>query len=420
MSFVPNQYVPVVSNGRAYQSFARVQGLGSRASSAARSDSAPLEWPPSPSPAPTLDSVVMPPPPRPSQQPSQSSQSIQQSTEQPSDTPSATPTPTPVAGRKRKADSALRDESAVTTLGITRQQHLAALRIQLLPEMKDKWRHSGYWFEVMQRYNQTGLPQHKNLNRTLPRLEKEFDKWLKGEGASETGRENEDELTVARREWAEFKAQYDSQQAALKQTLDQRNQARAATTASRDDMMNRQGRKRARVAGREADFDGYPEPDELDSMSNHDESSEDVTSEGSRPEAAAPRRPSQRPPSTPRLNSSSDTSARSTRSSRPRRQQIGPEEDDDTSYAIRHARNAFSDWLKGQDQADRAVTDEIREVKTQLTSHLQRVEGMISQLARQQANQAPARGFHHEPQVAFDDLGIDLGASIGVKSLDAV
>ncbi|KAI6856035.1 hypothetical protein KC365_g13403 [Hortaea werneckii] len=113
------------------------------------------------------------------------------------------------------------------------------------------------------------MPEQKSLNRALPKLEKEFEQCLMGEGASKTGRENEDELTVARREWAEFRADRAQRDEGISRNAKHKKNERAESSAAHKDMLKRRELKRARLVDEEVDSD---EP------SNHDNSPVDLTS----------------------------------------------------------------------------------------------------------------------------------------------
>ncbi|KAI7545279.1 hypothetical protein KC343_g15698 [Hortaea werneckii] len=92
---------------------------------------------------------------------------------------------------------------------LTREQHLVALRIQLSEDLRGKYDCEGYWAEAMRRYTLAGMPEHRSLDRTLPELDREFEEWLRFGQSSRTAGGCEDELTLARREWASLRAHHD-------------------------------------------------------------------------------------------------------------------------------------------------------------------------------------------------------------------
>ncbi|KAI7320352.1 hypothetical protein KC315_g9483 [Hortaea werneckii] len=67
----------------------------------------------------------------------------------------------------------------------------------------------GYWTEVTRRYMLAGMPEHKSLDRALPELDREFEECLGSGQTSKTAGKCEDELTLARREWASLRAYHD-------------------------------------------------------------------------------------------------------------------------------------------------------------------------------------------------------------------
>ncbi|KAI6825497.1 hypothetical protein KC342_g11018 [Hortaea werneckii] len=202
---------------------------------------------PPPTPSQPVPSTEQPPP---LPTPSQAAASIE-----------PLPPPTPSQPARRRI--------AYGHRGLSAEQHLVALRIQLSQEFKDKFGNNGYWDGVKNAYMLAGFPEHKSLNKALPKLEKEFDEWLKGEGASKTGRENEDELTVARREWADFPAERRQHDEAVERGMQRKKDQAIAASAARDDMMKRQGLKRSRLEAAAA---------EDTELSDHADSPIDLTS----------------------------------------------------------------------------------------------------------------------------------------------
>ncbi|KAI7154016.1 hypothetical protein KC349_g7925 [Hortaea werneckii] len=122
--------------------------------------------------------------------------------------PPATPQCTESSSRKQKASPAQPTPTAPTP-PLTRKQHLVALRIQLSEDLRYKYDCDGYWTEVTRRYMLAGMPEHKSLDRALPELDREFEEWLGSGQSSQTPGNCEDELTLARREWASLRAYHD-------------------------------------------------------------------------------------------------------------------------------------------------------------------------------------------------------------------
>ncbi|RMY42286.1 hypothetical protein D0866_00028 [Hortaea werneckii] len=122
--------------------------------------------------------------------------------------PPAAPQGTGSPSRKRKASLA-QPRLPTSDPRLTREQHLVALRIQLSEDLRYKYGCDGYWTEVTRRYMLAGMPEHKSLDRTLPELDREFEEWLGSGQSSKTAGKCEDELTLARREWASLRAYHD-------------------------------------------------------------------------------------------------------------------------------------------------------------------------------------------------------------------
>ncbi|RMZ14950.1 hypothetical protein D0864_00012 [Hortaea werneckii] len=121
----------------------------------------------------------------------------------------ASPSPgTETPSKKRKASPA-RPSHTASAPRLTREQHLVALRIQLSEDLRGKYDCEGYWAEAMRRYTLAGMPEHRSLDRTLPELDREFEEWLRFGQSSRTAGGCEDELTLARREWASLRAHHD-------------------------------------------------------------------------------------------------------------------------------------------------------------------------------------------------------------------
>ncbi|KAI7109674.1 hypothetical protein KC340_g12879 [Hortaea werneckii] len=104
--------------------------------------------------------------------------------------PPAAPQGTESPSRKRKASPA-QPRLPASDPRLTREQHLVALRIQLSEDLRYKYDCDGYWTEVTRRAG------------------REFEEWLGSGQTSKTAGKCEDELTLARREWACLRAYHD-------------------------------------------------------------------------------------------------------------------------------------------------------------------------------------------------------------------
>ncbi|RMY87552.1 hypothetical protein D0861_05320 [Hortaea werneckii] len=238
--------------------------------------------------------------------------------------PPVTPQGTESLSRKRKASPAriaprAQPRRGASTRGLTREQHLVALRIQLSHDMRDRWGCDGYWAEIMRQYKEAGMPEHRSLNKTLPKLAREFDEWLKREGNFNNEWERDDDLRFARREWAELMDEYDRmppgeremwRRAHGKALAEERAEALAderAEEAAREAEAEQQERKRPRLTGNDLHGDDGSCQDESisEGMSNHDDSSLDVTSaDESEEDMVAPEKDKRRfrsPPSSRRI-----------------------------------------------------------------------------------------------------------------------
>lgn len=114
--------------------------------------------------------------------------------------------------------------------------------------MKEMYGKEYYWEEVSERFKEAGFQPHKRLVQEIRNLEKQFDEWLEGGGNSMIGRENEDELTVARRKWAKFKAEERDRIARIEAKIAAERATKRKVSAADDDirrsnMMKRQGKK---------------------------------------------------------------------------------------------------------------------------------------------------------------------------------
>merc|ERR1711939_277116 len=155
MSFEAFQWQPGASSGDPGR-FSRVQQSPSPS---------PYPWSQSPAPLrpdpPAVDgsqsAYPMGPPPPPTPTPS-----VAPTTEEPPPPPAPTPPAAPPRSQPRR-------RPGYGNKGLTPQQHLTALRIQLSQEFKDKFGSNGYWDDVKNAYKLTGLIEHKSLNKALPK-----------------------------------------------------------------------------------------------------------------------------------------------------------------------------------------------------------------------------------------------------------
>lgn len=132
--------------------------------------------------------------------------------------------------------------------GLTDEEHLCVIRVCLKQDMKEMYGKEYYWEEVSERFKEAGFQPHKRLVQEIRNLEKQFDEWLEGGGNSMIGRENEDELTVARRKWAKFKAEERDRIARIEAKIAAERATKRKVSAADDDirrsnMMKRQGKK---------------------------------------------------------------------------------------------------------------------------------------------------------------------------------
>ncbi|KAI7548891.1 NAD(P)-binding protein [Hortaea werneckii] len=267
MSFQAIRYTPGVNTGD-YRMYARVGPYP------------PPQWvPPTPPPQHWQAPPPMLPPqwsgPPPTTCPPALPPATPQSSEPPSKKRKASPAPVAPKAQRRQGAS---------TRGLTREQHLVALRIQLSHDMRDRWGCDGYWAEVMRQYKLAGMPEHRSLNKTLPKLHREFDEWLKREGNFNNAWERDDELRFARREWAELMDEYDRMPPGEREMWRKAHGKALAEErefeAAREAEAEQQERKRPRLTDDDLYGDDGSGQDESisDGMSNHDDSSLDVTS----------------------------------------------------------------------------------------------------------------------------------------------
>ncbi|KAI6878597.1 hypothetical protein KC360_g8460 [Hortaea werneckii] len=381
MSFQAIQYAPGVNTGD-YRMYARV---GPRP--------APQWVPPTPppqqwqAPSPMLPQQMFAPPPaigRPAP-------------------PPVTPQGTESLSRKRKASPAriaprAQPRRGASTRGLTREQHLVALRIQLSHDMRDRWGCDGYWAEIMRQYKEAGMPEHRSLNKTLPKLAREFEEWLKREGNFNNEWERDDDFRFARREWAELMDEYDRMPPGEREMW-RRAHGKAlaeerAEEPAREAEAEQEERKRPRLTGNDLHGDDGSCKDESisEGMSNHDDSSLDVTSaDESEEDMVAPEKDKRRfrsPPSSRRI--------RGRPVSRPR-------SESPATQSFVQANKAVTEYLKRRmtessdtSRMNARLENELAEIKSKLT----RLETLLNYLVKLVSlqQQHPSTGLRN-PQV---------------------
>lgn len=376
MSFEAIQYVPGVNTGDS-RMYARV-GLYP-----------PPQWvPPPPPPLPPHHWQAPPPmiPPQwsgppPASCPPAPPPAEPQSTESPSKKRKASPAPVAPKAQPRQGAS---------TRGLTREQHLVALRIQLSHDMRDRYGCDGYWAEVMRQYKLAGMPEHRSLNKTLPKLAREFDEWLRREGNFNNEWERDDELRFARREWAELMDEYDRMPPGEREMWRKAHGKALAEEreleAAREAEAEQQEWKRPRLMSEDLyGDDGYGQDESIsEGMSNHDDSSLDVTSaDESEEDMVATENYRRRLRSPPSSDSIRSRSVSQPRSERPRSER--PRSEDPATKSFVQADNAVIAWM----ERDKTKTSDLSRMNArledkldQVTNKLTRMEAVLNQLIK--------------------------------------
>lgn len=251
--------------------------------------------------------------------------------------------------------------------------------------MRDRYGCDGYWAEVMRQYKLAGMPEHRSLNKTLPKLAREFDEWLKREGNFNNEWERDDELRFARREWAELMDEYDRMPPGEREMWRKAHGKALAEErefeAAREAEAEQQERRRPRLIGNDLyGDDGYGQ-DELisEGMSDHDDSSLDVTSaDESEEDMVATENYRKRLRSPP-----SSDSIRSRSVSRPRSER--PRSEDPATKSFVQANNAVIAWME-QDKTRKSELSKtnarLEDKLDQMTSKLTRMEAVLNQVIK--------------------------------------
>ncbi|RMZ33418.1 hypothetical protein D0859_02430 [Hortaea werneckii] len=234
----------------------------------------------------------------------------------------------------------------------------------------------GYWAEVMRQYKLAGMPEHRSLNKTLPKLAREFDEWLKREGNFINEWERDNELRFARREWAELMDEYDRMppgeremwRKAHRKALAEERELEAAQEAEAE----QQERKRPRLMSDDLyGDDAYGQDESIsEGMSNHDDSSLDVTSADESEEDMVAtekyRRRLRSPPSSDGIRSRSVSQRRSER----------PRSEDPATKSFVQANNAVIAWM----ERDKTKTSDLSRMNARLEDKLDQVTNKLTRM----------------------------------------
>ncbi|KAI7069745.1 hypothetical protein KC352_g42678, partial [Hortaea werneckii] len=275
----------------------------------------------------------------------------------------------PSAGRASKHGIAVKETKGISG---ARCSESAAETRRLHP----RYGCDGYWAEVMRQYKLAGMPEHRSLNKTLPKLAREFDEWLKREGNFINEWERDNELRFARREWAELMDEYDRMppgeremwRKAHRKALAEERELEAAQEAEAE----QQERKRPRLMSDDLyGDDAYGQDESIsEGMSNHDDSSLDVTSADESEEDMVAtekyRRRLRSPPSSDGIRSRSVSQRRSER----------PRSEDPATKSFVQANNAVIAWM----ERDKTKTSDLSRMNARLEDKLDQVTNKLTRM----------------------------------------